>query len=70
MDTTSADLLSGWIAIGKHLGMKPDAARHLARTSGLPTFKLGKTVCARRSTLNAWLAEREAAGRTAPEART
>ncbi|GLK68967.1 DNA-binding protein [Hansschlegelia plantiphila] len=60
-----ADLLKGWKAIGIGAGnLKPDQARHLARTAGLPIFKLGgKTVAARQSSINAWLAEREAAAR-------
>ena len=57
------DHLHGWKAISDHLGIKPDAARHLARRAHLPTFKLGKTVAARRASIDAWLAEREAAGR-------
>lgn len=60
------DLLHGLPAIAGHLGIGARQAAHLKDTAGLPTFKLGKTVCARRSTLNAWLAEREAAARPAP----
>ena len=66
-DPDKSDHLHGWKAIGNHLGMKPDAARHLARTAGLPAFKLpgNKTIRARRSSLDTWLAEQEAAGRKA-----
>lgn len=56
------DHLHGWKAIGEHLGIKPDAARHLAREHGLPTFKIGKrAAAASKARISAWLAEREAA---------
>jgi hypothetical protein len=58
-----ADLLRGMPAIARHLGIKERQARHLQETGALPCFKLGKTVCARRSTLIRWLEDREAAGR-------
>lgn len=57
-----ADLLHGLPAIGRYLGIGARQAAHLKDAVGLPCFKLGKTVAARRSTLNAWLAEREAKG--------
>lgn len=58
------DHLHGWKAIADHLGIKADAARHLGRTQGLPAFKIGtKTIAASRKAIDAWLAEREAAGR-------
>ena len=57
------DHLHHWPAIGAHLGIKPDAARHLSRTQGLPTYRLGKTVCASKKALSEWLASRrDAAG--------
>ncbi|UYW25698.1 DNA-binding protein [Methylorubrum extorquens] len=56
-----SDHLHGWKAISDYLGIKPDAARHLSRTQGLPTFKIGtKTVAASKARINAWLAERAA----------
>lgn len=59
--TKEPDLLLHWPAIGAHLGVKPDAARHLAKVEGLPTFKIGKkTVAASRASINAWVAAREA----------
>lgn len=65
---TDRDLLYGVPAIADHLGLTSRQARHLADTGAVPTFKLpgNKIVCARRSTLNAWLAEREAAARVEP----
>ena len=53
---TKPDHLHGWRAIGDHLGIKPDAARHLAKTAGLPTFKIGKTVAGSRAKIEAWRA--------------
>jgi hypothetical protein len=51
------DHLHHWQAIGAHLGIKPDAARNLAKTAGLPVFKIGKTVAASKAAINHWLAE-------------
>jgi len=64
-DESDSDLLYGVPRIARHLGLSDRQARHLAETGAIPTFKLpgNKIICARRSTLNAWLGEREAAGR-------
>ena len=66
-DTSShpagADLLYGAHAIAEYLGVTPRAAYHLIETRRIPFFKIGKTVCARRSTLAARIAELEAEGR-------
>ncbi len=59
----TADLLSGARAIGQFLGMTERRARYLAETGSMPTFKIGGLLCARRSTLVAWLEQAEAAGR-------
>jgi excisionase family DNA binding protein len=64
-DTTTdnaADLLYGVGAIATFLGVKKRAAYHLVETNRIPHFKVGKTVCARRSKLMAALEELEAAG--------
>lgn len=57
------DLLYGMPAIADHLGIGERQARHLADTQAIPTFKLpgNKIICARRSTLNGYLATQEAA---------
>ena len=63
-DTAPAsDLLYGASAIAEYLGVKPRAAYHLIETKRIPFFKIGKTLCARRSTLAARIAELEAEGR-------
>lgn len=46
-----ADLLYGGPAIADYLGLTEDAVYHLARQKRIPTFRMGRTVCARRSTL-------------------
>ncbi len=49
------DLLSGVRAIGEALGLTEDQADHLIRAGRIPTFRLGKRLCSRRSVLNGWL---------------
>lgn len=59
------DLLYGVPAIAAFLNIKQRAVYHLAATAGLPVFKVrgkGRKTCARRSSLNAWLDQQEAAG--------
>lgn len=66
MTDMGMDHLHGWIMIARYMGVKPDAARYLARSAGLPAFKLGtKTVAASRKAIDAWLAEQEAKSRKA-----
>ena len=57
----TADLLLGADAIGRFLGITRRQAYRLIYDGLLPSFKLGGTVSARKSTLAKWLAEREAA---------
>ena len=56
----NADVLHGFDAIGRHLGMTGEAARQRVRREKIPVVRSGRRVWIRRSTLNAWLAEREA----------
>ena len=63
MDSVSDDLLRGAQAIALFLfgdAGKRRQVYHLAQTRQLPVFRLGSTLCARRSTLVAWIAEQEA----------
>ncbi|AWI89233.1 DNA-binding protein [Methylobacterium sp. DM1] len=62
-DVDESDILYRVGAIATFLGMPVKAARHRVEAGEIPTFRIGRTVVARRSTLTAWLAEREAAGR-------
>jgi hypothetical protein len=56
------DLLRGAHQIAGFLFGDPKERRkiyHLAETSRLPVFRLGSVLCARRSTLTAWIEEQE-----------
>ncbi|MBP2229380.1 excisionase family DNA binding protein [Azospirillum agricola] len=62
----AGDLLYGAPAIAAFLNVRTRQAYHLIEKAGLPSFKLGGKVCARRSTLAKWLVEQEAAGQPDP----
>lgn len=51
----NGDLLMGANAIAAFLGITPRQTYRLVYDAILPTFKLGGTLAARRSTLTAWL---------------
>lgn len=55
----NADLCYGADAIAAHLGIEPRQVYHLHENERLPTFKVGRKVCARRSALDAWLVRQE-----------
>jgi excisionase family DNA binding protein len=59
-ESQRADLLYGAPAIADYLGLTNDAVYHLARQKRIPTFRMGRTVCARKSTLARAIAELEA----------
>jgi len=63
MNDTVSDLLHGVPAIAAHLNMTAKQVYHLHGNGQLPTFKIGKTVCARRSTLAKHFEAQEAAAR-------
>jgi hypothetical protein len=66
--TLRDDVLTGADEIARFLfgdTAKRRAVYHLASKDGLPTFRLGNTICARRSTLLAWIEAQERAGRAA-----
>jgi len=58
------DLLSGAEAIAAYIGVKPRRIYHLAETRRLPVFRIGSTLCARRSTLLRWIEDMERAAIT------
>lgn len=60
------DLLYGVPAIAVFLNVRPRQAYHLIERARLPAFRLAGKVCARRSTLSAWLAECEQQAAPAP----
>jgi excisionase family DNA binding protein len=57
--TEQADLLYGVPKIAEFLGLTPKAVYHLVASKRLPSFKIGATVCARRASLLALLAQLE-----------
>lgn len=59
-ETGASDLLYGVPAIAKHLNLGDQQVYHLAAINRLPTFKIGRRICARKSSLDAWLAKMEA----------
>lgn len=59
-DATETDLLHGVAAIADHLSMTRKQIYHLHDRGQIPTFKVGRTVCARRSTLAKHFAALEA----------
>lgn len=62
-NTDTSDLLYGVAAIAAHLQLTRKQVYHLHDKGDLPTFKVGGTVCARRSTLAKHFAAQEAAAR-------
>jgi len=56
----AADILKGAAAIGAYLGFDRRSIYHLVDKNTLPHFRLGETVCARKSTLTKWISEQEA----------
>ena len=61
----SCDILEGAAAIAEWLLGTPEQRRRiywLAEKQSLPVFRLGQTLCARKSTLNQWIGEQERAG--------
>ncbi|MDF2797644.1 MAG: hypothetical protein K0R85_388 [Devosia sp.] len=59
--TDKPDLMNGYQEIGEHLGMSERQAEALAtRDPSFPNFKLGRKVCALRSKVDQWLADKSA----------
>ncbi|KAB0570593.1 DNA-binding protein [Brucella pituitosa] len=67
-DKEGADLLYGAVPIANFLGITEKQARHRIETGHIPTFRIGGTICSRRTSLRAWLADMEAKARTAGSA--
>lgn len=59
-ENRTADLIYTVAEIARFLGIRDRQARHLIDTAVIPTFKLGSIICARRSVIEAMLAEQEA----------
>lgn len=56
------DILRGAAAIAEFMGFPRRAIYHMASNGSLPVFRMGDIVCARRSTLTAWIRAQESAG--------
>ncbi|PCG09674.1 DNA-binding protein [Sphingomonas ginsenosidimutans] len=61
MERHTPDLLTGIAAIACHLGWTERQTLHQHEKGLIPTFKQGRIVCARRSTLAKHFAAQEAA---------
>lgn len=61
-DRTLPDLCHGLEEIGSHLGLSRRQVKHMHEAGSIPTFKIGRSVCALRSKLDAWLAAQAAGG--------
>ena len=59
-DNIATDILKGASEIAEFLGFDRRSVYHAAANDNLPHFKMGSTVCARKSTLLAWIEEQEA----------
>lgn len=59
MHTETTDLLTGAREIAAYLGWAPRTLR--SHEAVMPVFRIGRTLCARKSSLEAWLADREIA---------
>jgi excisionase family DNA binding protein len=60
MDTIKDDLLNGADKIAAYLGVPRTLVYRMADRGELPTFKLGRSICARRSALLRHVAALEA----------
>ena len=56
-NSQAGDLLYGVKAIAAYLGMRPNQAQHRCDDGTIPTFNIGRNVCARKSRLQDWIEE-------------
>ena len=59
-DETRPDLLHGLQAIADETGLSYDQTHHAVRRGDIPTFRMGRIVCARRSAIAKHFAALEA----------
>ena len=55
VDNEQSRLLYGVPAIAGYLGLRQRQARHQIEKGHIPTFRMGGTICARPTVLDAWL---------------
>ncbi|ASY69738.1 hypothetical protein SF83666_c23220 [Sinorhizobium fredii CCBAU 83666] len=63
------DILTGAKEIARFLNLTPRQVSWHHEQGNLPTFLMGRTVCARKSTLLKWIEDQEQARRDAKQAR-
>ncbi len=63
------DLLNGAKEIAAFMGLPARSIYHAIEAGTLPCFRIGAKICARKSTLLAWVASQEAANDNRPAAR-
>ncbi|MDV3253689.1 DNA-binding protein [Devosia sp. BK] len=63
-DDISEDLLFGADAIAEFLGTDRRQVYHFHQMQYLPIFRIGSTLCCRRSTIANWILERERANQS------
>lgn len=56
----ASDLIFGADQIAKTLGLTRRQVYHAAASGHIPSFRIGATICVRRSTLLAWFEDQEA----------
>lgn len=59
-------MLAGARPIAARLGVLPSQVSYWSRAGLLPTFKVGRTICADPQALDAWLADRQAKASPTP----
>lgn len=59
----ASDLIFGAEKIAKALGLTRRQVYHAAASGYIPSFRIGATICARRSTLLSWIEDQETVGR-------
>lgn len=57
--SVNTDILRGSKAVAEYLGVSDRFIQEVARNGRLPHFRLGSMICARKSTLLAWIADSE-----------
>ncbi|WP_104823093.1 DNA-binding protein [Rhizobium sp. NXC24] len=56
---TDVEILTGHKAIARFLGLSPRQVSWHDERGNLPTFRMGRTVCARKTKLVEWIEEKE-----------
>lgn len=62
----ASDLLHGAAAIAEFMGLRVRQVESMIAAESIPTFRIGRNVCARRSTLTAFFEEKEAERKRQP----